>query len=805
MKNFLNILPIFLICFLSIPSYSQGTDAVIVGDVQCLESAGCHIPYATIVILGTSIGTASDATGHFMLTNLPVGRHRAKASAIGYKSSIVEVELHHNETVEIKFKLEEDLVNLESVVITATRLETERSEAPVIVGIIDDRIFEVTQAVNLAEGLSFQPGLRVENNCQNCGYTQVRINGLDGTYSQILMNSRPVFSALQGVYGLEQIPANMIDRVEVVRGGGSALYGGNAIGGTINIITKEPFQNTFQFGSSHALIDGRASDHLISGTLALVTDDLKSGATIYGNYRNTDEFDANGDGYSELSKISNTTFGGNIFYRPNSISKIKSEFYHINEFRRGGNRFAKPPHRADVAEQIDHEIIGGGLTFEGYSKNSNNRYSIYSSAQHIKRKSYYGFGGNPENEDLYGDLPQDIRESLAAEASNYYGNTDDFIWVNGLQYYYDFKTGNLTMGLEQRYNSVNDNMSGYNRYINQKTQNIGIYSQYEMKLVSNFRVLMGLRFDFVRVNGSYILFDDKEETKKNFDALSPRVSLLYFMRENIQARLGYARGFRAPQAFDEDLHINSVGGTTQFIMFADNLEQEKSDAITASLDFTGKAWKGQYSLLLEGFYTILHDSFVNVGLFEGDGQSTPSVFEKRNATEDATVSGMNIEGNYSPSNRLMIQVGGTGQKAVFSKPIEYYASEDTYEESIWDDRILRSPSFYGYFITTWSPFLHLEVNISGNYTGTMAVAYESGLQKPIGIYETPDYLTFNLKFGYDFQITDEFTFQIYCGIRNMFNSYQNDFDKGIFRDASYIYGPVRPRVFFAGLKIGNFL
>ncbi len=95
--------------------------------------------------------------------------------------------------------------------------------------------------LRFADGLNFQPGVRVENNCQNCGFQQVRINGLEGPYTQILVDSRPIFSAQTGVYGLEQIPANMIERVEIMRGGGSALFGSSAIAGTINIITKRAF------------------------------------------------------------------------------------------------------------------------------------------------------------------------------------------------------------------------------------------------------------------------------------------------------------------------------------------------------------------------------------------------------------------------------------------------------------------------------------------------------------------------------------------------------------------------------------
>ena len=135
-------------------------------------------------------------------------------------------------------------MNLEQIVVSGSRSETKRKNSPSLVNIVNNQIFDAVSASCLADGLSYQPGVRVEDNCQNCGFTQVRINGLDGHYSQILMDSRPIFSALTGVYGLEQIPANMIDRVEVVRGGGSALYGSSAIGGTVNIITKDPSYNS---------------------------------------------------------------------------------------------------------------------------------------------------------------------------------------------------------------------------------------------------------------------------------------------------------------------------------------------------------------------------------------------------------------------------------------------------------------------------------------------------------------------------------------------------------------------------------
>ncbi len=184
-----------------------------------------HLPYINIVIKGTTIGTATDASGHYFLKNLPEGEFVIEASAIGYGVDSKRISLTGGTTIELNFEIDEEAISLDGVVVSASRSETTRRTAPALVSVIDSRIFETTGAVCLAEGLSFQPGLRVEDDCQNCGFTQVRINGLDGHYSQILIDSHPVFSALSGVYGLEQIPTSMIERVEVLRGGGSALFG----------------------------------------------------------------------------------------------------------------------------------------------------------------------------------------------------------------------------------------------------------------------------------------------------------------------------------------------------------------------------------------------------------------------------------------------------------------------------------------------------------------------------------------------------------------------------------------------------
>ena len=159
--------------------------------------------------------------------------------------------------------MEESQFYLDQVVVTGTKTFKRQTQSAVIVNVIDSKSLGNVQACSLSEGLRFQPGLRVETDCQTCNYTQLRMNGLGGGYAQILINGRPIFSPLTGLYGMEQIPTNMIDRIEVVRGGGSSLYGSSAIGGTVNVITKIPDENSFDLNYTRQSVNGEAAENIL--------------------------------------------------------------------------------------------------------------------------------------------------------------------------------------------------------------------------------------------------------------------------------------------------------------------------------------------------------------------------------------------------------------------------------------------------------------------------------------------------------------------------------------------------------------
>lgn len=736
----------------------KASDANIIGHVLD-KKTGEHLSYITITLKGTSIGTVTDATGHYFLKNLPEGNFVLEASSVGYKTISRNVSLRKGKTLEENFELEEDAVALDGVVVSANRSVTKRRLAPTLVNVVDMKMFENTNSPTLSQGLNFQPGVRVETNCQNCGFQQVRINGLDGPYTQILIDSRPIFSALSGVYGLEQIPANMIERVEVMRGGGSALFGSSAIAGTINIITKEPLRNSGQLAHTLTSIGGSSSfDNNTSLNASLVTDNHRAGLYVFGQNRHRDAYDHDGDGYSEMPKLKNQTVGFRSFLKTSTYSKLTFEYHHLQEFRRGGNLLNRPPHEADIAEQIQHSINGGGLKFDYFAPNEKHRLTVYTSAQHTDRDSYYG----------------------SKKDQNAYGKTTDLTFIGGSQYVYSFgkclfMPADLTAGLEYNRDNLKDDMWGYNRYTKQ-TVNIGsAFLQNEWKN-EKWSILLGGRLD--------------KHNLINHVIFSPRANLRFNPSEDINLRLSYSSGFRAPQAFDEDLHIENVGGTVSMIERAKNLKEEKSQSFSASANMYHRFGAFQVNFLVEGFYTRLSDVFVLENIGERDGIL---IKERRNGS-GAKVLGLSMEGKMAYLSLFQLQAGVTLQQSRYDEP------EKWSETAPAEKKIFRTPNTYGYFTATYTPIKPLSLSLSGTYTGSMLVQHMAGyIDKDVAV-NTRDFFDMGVKVAYDFKLYKSVDLQLSAGVQNVFNAYQNDFDQGVERDSGYIYGPAAPRSYFAGIK-----
>lgn len=735
------------------------SEASVYGHVLDKET-GEHVPFLVVSLKGTTVGTTTGDSGHYYLEHLPLGKFILQVSGVGYKTAYKEIEIKDNVSLEVNFLVEEDNVMLDGVVVSANRSETARMLAPTLVNVVNMETYDKVNATSLSQGLIFQPGVRVENNCQNCSYQQVRINGLDGPYTQILIDSRPIFSALAGVYGIEQLPANMVDRVEVMRGGGSALFGSSAIAGTINIITKEPVRNSASLAHTTSSINGTgAFDNNTSLNASIVTDDNKMGVAVFGQNRQKDGYDHDGDGFTELTEMSGQTLGMRGYVKTGTYSKLTAEYHHLQEYRRGGDNLHLPPHEVMIAEQVRHSINSGSLKFDRFSPDERHRLNIFGSIQHINRESYYGAGMDP----------------------NAYGETYDLTWVAGGQYVYKFNRclfmpADLTAGIEYNQDHLQDNMWGYDRVTDQMIRIASAYLQNEWKN-EKWSFLIGGRLDKHNLIDGVIF--------------SPRANLRYNPTKNINLRASYSYGFRAPQAFDEDLHIDNVGGIVSMIRLADDLQVEKSQSLSLSADMyrTWGNWQG--NLLLEGFYTNLSDVFA---LTEIGVENGVLIKERRNES-GAVVAGGNIEGKLAYRNIWQVQAGVTLQSSNYK---EAHAWADDVEANT---KMFRTPNFYGYFVTSYNPVKQCMLSLSGTYTGSMLIEHHAGYIEANRTEKTPGFFDMNFKAAYDFKIHGSLKLQLNAGVQNILNSFQNDFDQGPDRDSGYIYGPATPRSFYLGVKL----
>jgi outer membrane receptor for ferrienterochelin and colicins len=246
--------------------------------------------------------------------------------------------------------------------------------------------------------------------------------------------------------------------------------------------------------------------------------------------------------------------------------------------------------------------------------------------------------------------------------------------------------------------------------------------------------------------------------------------------------------------YDEDLHGNAIGGTVSYIQNNPNLKPETSQSYSGSVCFDKKFGNVQTELLIEGFYTVLNKVFV---LNEIGINADSSLILERNNAPGAVVQGINIEGKIVPSNNLLFQFGMTFEKSEF-KAEQQWSDDSTV---IPQKKMFRTPNVYGYLTAVYQATKNFNVSLTGTYTGSMLVQHFAGyIPKDIEV-NTPSFFDLNFKLSYDFKLNGSSKLQLNAGVQNIFNSYQNDFDKGTFRDSKYIYGPALPRSLTFGLKI----
>ena len=762
MKKTITLLFIF-IGFLTISPLwaTTPTDAHIAGHVLDAHTKE-HLPFVNVQVKGTSLGCLTDESGHFYLKNLPVGPHTVVFSMMGYETIEKTVQLERDTLVELKVSIAETSFLIDNVVVTANKYATKQKEVATIVNVISPLIIESTTSNSMADVLNFQTGLRVEETCSNCGVPQIRINGLEGQYTQILMDSRPLFSSLASVYGLEQLPAGMVDRIEVIRGGGSALYGANAIAGVVNIITKEPTRNFFNVSNSSAFTEKGSYDINTNFNASVVSENQKAGIYLFGVQRNRLQYDRDDDGFSDIPHLNSTTAGLRSFLKTSDYSKLTAEYHHTTEYRRGGNGIdSLQPHEAELCEQLRHNIDAATAKWDMYTEDNKHFLSTYTSFQHIARDSYFGTGKNP----------------------NAYGKSTDLVSVTGAQYRFSYPCGimnaDLSAGAEYSYNQLRDQILGYDRNTLQRVHLGGGYVQNEWKN-KQWSILVGGRLE------QHSLLDKP--------VFSPRANIRYTPIEPIILRLSYASGYRAPQIYEEDLHVGAVGGEVSLITLDENLKPEYSHSISGSIDMYKRFGKWDLNLTLEGFFTQLNDVFT---LVENGHDAQGNLLLTRTNASGARVAGVNVEAKLGYGHLLSFQAGYTYNHSRYIEPMKW--SENVH--IVPQRRMFRTPEHYGYFLLNIEPVKHFHILTNGRVTGPMLVQHFAGYVPEDEEVTTPTFFEWDFKLCYDIPLYKHYTLEINAGVKNVLDHFQRDLDKGMDRDAGFVYGPAAPRTFFAGVNL----
>lgn len=761
---------IYIVLMLCFQLSMYGQDVEIKGKVH---SDGKPVPFANILISDSNKGASADAYGEFSL-KLPEGPVRLIVQAIGFKKKEIGFHTENYLNSELDIELMRKNEMLDQVVVTGTRTAKRQTNSPVIVNLINQKTLDQVVATDLSEGLRFQPGLRVEKDCQTCNYTQIRMNGLQGGYSQVLINGRPIFSPLTGLYGLEQIPPNMIERIEVVRGGISALYGSSAIGGTVNVITSTPKQNGYNIKYTYESTRGVAHQNIITGNATVVSENYNSGASFYFSKREREAFDANQDNFSELPELNGNSFGATAYMLPSEDSKITLSLNHLYEYRYGGEIVEQPAHLAQQSEERTHNVITGNLDYELNFNDGKNLLILYLGGQGTDRKHFTGI------------IPDDQEEIEDYITQPPYGTSQVTTFQSGFQLNNTFKkflkgSAILTIGSEVIYDEVFDEIKTYNYLTDQVTKTYGAFLQNDWNISPSLNILSGIRID-------------KHSMVPN-PILSPRFSVLYKFKETTQFRLGWGTGFRAPQAFDADLHIAFAGGGISRISLSETLSEERSDSFTASINFDKANEHFIGGFTLEGFYTYLEDAFYLHPLPEDNFGER---FEKRNGS-GATVQGLTLEARANFDYLVEFDAGLTLQSSQYDKPVENIDGLPPKKN------FLRTPNTYGYATLIFSPGKKFKASANLVYTGSMELVHLGGDgtgQTSDEYFSSPSFTELSLRTGYTSSLEKVgLAIEFFGGIKNITDSYQNDFDIGKNRDSNYIFGPLNPRTYFAGISL----
>ena len=572
-----------------------------------------NLSYVNIYIQNTKLGTSSNEDGYYQIKNIPYGTYKIVVSSLGYKTKTIEITFNKNENEKIiqNFSLVSDN-SLDEIVVSGHLRPVSKSASSVSVDVYSKSFFKKNPTPSIFESLQNVNGVKPQLNCNVCNTGDIHINGLEGPYTFVLIDGMPIVSGLSTVYGLTGIPQALIQRVEVVKGPASTLYGSEAVGGIINIITKKPSNSPMLFVDSFSSSWEEINTDI--GFKYNVSKKIQGLLGInYFNYQNI--IDNNNDNFTDLT-----------------LQNRISIFNKLNIERRNNKLFT-------VAFRYVYEDRWGGET--NWNKSFRGTDLVYGESIYTSRWETFGTYELPTTEN--------IRLQFSANGhhqDSFYGTdsykADQLIAFGQLIYNKKIKKKHdLLFGIAYRYTTYDDNTFATSESDGETNKPSvihlpGVFLQDEISLTNQHKILIGARYDYNSLHGTIF---------------SPRVNYKWNSKNNKNIlRFSIGNGFRVANIFTED-HA-ALSGARE-VVFEGKLSPEKS--WNTNVNFVKKISINNTLITLDasGFYTHFNNRILP------DYETDPNKIIYANLNGFSVSKGLSLNSDISFPLGLTMNIGAT--------------------------------------------------------------------------------------------------------------------------------------------------
>jgi outer membrane receptor for ferrienterochelin and colicins len=744
------IINISCLLFLGIAAINGQTNSIS-GKVS---SNGEVLPFVNVYLKKTKQGTSTNENGFFELKNIPNGTYTIVASSIGYKFKSKKITLIGNQKIVKNFNLK---VNdaLEEIVISGTLRPVTKSNSPVPVEVYSKTFFRKNPTPSIFESLQNVNGVRPQLNCSVCNTGDIHINGLEGAYTFVLIDGMPIVSGLSTVYGLTGIPQALIERVEIVKGPASTLYGSEAIGGIINVITKKPANAPLL--STDTFVSSWGEVNLDVGLRYNASEKVQGLLGInYFNFQN--RIDNNNDNFTDLTLQNRISIFNkvNIERKSNKVFTIAGRY--VYEDRWGGEMDWEKEFRG--GNQIYGESIYTNRweTFGTYELPTSENLSFQFSANGHYQDSFYG-ETSYDAEQLIGFGQLVYNKQL--------GKKHDLLL--GAAYRYTFYDDNTFATLNE--NGVNNSPSIIHLP--------GVFAQDEISLTARKKLLLGVRWDNNSIHGNIF---------------SPRVNYKWNSRDKSNiVRLSAGNGFRVANVFTED-HAALTGART--VEFDGELDPETS--WNANVNYVKKINTENSFITIDAsaFYTYFNNRILP------DYETDPNKIIYANLEGSSVSQGISLNTDLLFTNGLAINAGAT-----------------LMEVSVTENNIKRTQLLTEGFSGVWSISYKFSTNFSIDYTGNiygpmrLPLLGENDPRDEYSPWFSIQNVQLSKKFNNSWEIYGGVKNLLnFTPAANSINSADNPFDDGVNTelnpekafDPSYIYASNQGIRAFAGVRFTLF-